>query len=240
MANTSALLRYRDFAKTASALGWERPEAKFPALPVPGLNELLGQGLCRGAIAEVTGRRSSGRTSIALHILAQATAHGEICAVIDLYNNFHPASAQAAGVELDRIVWVGCRGNAEHAMRATDLLLHAGGFGVVLLDLCDAPARVLNRIPLSYWYRFRRTVEHTPAILLICADSAQAKSCSSNSIELKPKVFHWSGKASFLLLRGMEATALLQRARGILNRAQQAPNALCARAADASSVQVMV
>ncbi|HEX3685383.1 MAG TPA: hypothetical protein VHU83_22810 [Bryobacteraceae bacterium] len=215
MANASALLRYREFAKTASALSWGRSEEKFPALPVPGLNKLLDRGLCRGAIAEVTGGRSSGRTSLALHILAQATARGEICAVIDLYNNFHPASAQAAGVELDRIVWVGCRGNAEHAMRTTDLLLHAGGFGVVLLDLCDAPARVLNRIPLSYWYRFRRTVEHTPAILLICADSAQAKSCTSNSIELKPKVFHWSGKAPFLLLRGMETTTRLQRSRSL-------------------------
>lgn len=228
MANQSALLRYKEFSKPASALLLEEREPKFPALPLPGLNQLLTDGLARGSIAEVSGRRSSGRTSIALHILAQATARGEICAVIDLYNNFHPASAQAAGVELDRMVWVRCSGNAGHALRATDLLLHAGGFGVVLLDLCDAPARVLNRIPLSYWYRFRRAVEHTPAILLICAGSIQAKSCSSNSIELKSKVFHWSGKLSFLLLRGMEATAQLHRARSL-------PLAL-----PVSSVQVMV
>lgn len=213
MANTSRLLRYQEFSKPASALRREGAEPKFPALPVPGLKQLLAQGICRGAIAEVSGRRSSGRTAIALHILAQATGRGEICAVIDLYNNFHPASAQAAGVELDRIVWVGCQGNAEHAMRATDLLLHAGGFGVVILDLCEAPARVLNRIPLSYWYRFRRAIEHTPAILLICANSAQAKSSVSKSIELNPKVFHWSGRAPFLLLRGMEATAVLRRDR---------------------------
>jgi hypothetical protein len=211
MANLSALLRYEGFAKPASALGYERPEPKFSALPLPGLNSLLPQGLCRGAIAEVSGGRSSGRTAIGLHILAQATSRGEICAVIDLYNNFHPASADAAGVELDRLLWVRCRGNAEHAMRVTDLLLHAGGFGVILLDLCDAPARVLNRIPLSYWYRFRRAVEHTPSILLICADSPQAKSCASNAIKLKPKVFHWSGKAPFLLLCGMEVKGMLRR-----------------------------
>ncbi|HTU45469.1 MAG TPA: hypothetical protein VMF91_10430 [Bryobacteraceae bacterium] len=214
MANTSGL-RYDELFKPGSALAWERPEPKFPALPLPGLNPLLANGLCRGAIAEVNGRRSSGRTSIAMHILAQATARGEICAVVDLYNNFHPASAQAAGVELNRLIWVRCRGNAEHAIRATDLLLHAGGFGVVLLDLCDAPARVLNRIPLSYWYRFRRAVEQTPAILLLCADSPQAKSCASYSIELKPKVFYWTGKAPFLLLRGMEAIAMLRRVRSL-------------------------
>jgi len=215
MANTSGLLRYEEFFKPGSSLARERPEPKFPALLLPALNPLLANGLCRGTIAEVSGQRSSGRTSVAMHILAQATACGEICAVIDLYNNFYPASAQAAGVELNRLIWVRCRGNAEHAIRATDLLLHAGGFGVVLLDLCDAPARVLNRIPLSYWYRFRRAVEHTPAILLLCADSPQAKSCASYSIELKPKVFYWTGKAPFLLLRGMEAIAMLRRIRSL-------------------------
>lgn len=212
MAKTSALFRYEEAWRPAAALSLEGPESKFPALPVPGLKELLGQGLFRGALAEVSGRRSAGRTSIGLHILAQSTGRGEICAVIDLYDSFDPASAQASGVQLDRILWVRCRGNAEHAIRAADLLLHAGGFGVVLLDLCEASARVLNRIPLSYWYRFRRAVEHTPGILLICADSAQANSCSHNGIELKHKAFHWSGEVPFLLLRGIEANARLRRA----------------------------
>lgn len=171
----------------------------------------MPKGLSRGILAEVNGPRSSGRTSLALKILAQATAHGEICAVVDLYDSFHPASAQIAGVQLDRILWVRCRGNAEHAIRVADLLLHAGGFGVVLLDLCEANSRVLNRVPLSYWYRFRRAVEHTPAVLLICADSAQAKSCSSIGLEIKPQAFHWTGKAPFLLLRAIQITATLRR-----------------------------
>jgi hypothetical protein len=146
-------------------------------------------------------------------MLAQATARGEICAVIDLYDRFHPASAQSAGVQLDRILWVRCRGNAEHTIRATDLLLHAGGFGIVLLDLCDANAYLLNRIPLSYWHRFRRAIEHTPAILLICADSAQARSCSASNLELKPKVFLWSGRPPFSRLRGIKTYARVSRAR---------------------------
>lgn len=205
MANIAGLLRYPEWAGKG-------PESKFPALPLPGLKRLLAKGLYRGAVAEVSGRRSTGRMSIALHILAQATARGEICAVVDLYDSFDPASAQRAGVELDRIVWARCRGNAEHAIRAADLLLHAGGFGVVLLDLCEAAPRMLNRIPLAYWYRLRRAVEHTPTILLVCADAVQARSCSWQSVELKPKAFHWSGEARFLLLRGIEATAMLRRA----------------------------
>jgi hypothetical protein len=211
MANYSALLRYEEFSKPASALALGGRESKFGALPLPGLKPLLPNGLGRGSIAEASGRRSSGCTSVALHVLSQATGGGEICAVIDLYDSFHPGSAQAAGIELDRIVWVRCRGNAEHAMRAADLLLHAGGFGVVVLDLSEASARVLNRIPLSYWHRFRRAVEHTPTILLLRTDSAQAKSCAANGLELKAKAFHWGGAAPFRLLRGMEAQALVRR-----------------------------
>lgn len=213
MANIAALpLRYEEFSKPASTLARERPEPKFGALLLPGLKKLLGKGLCRGAVIELSGRRSSGRTSIAMHVLKQATGRGEICALIDLYDSFHPESASAAGVQLDRLIWVRCGGNAEHAIRAADLLLHAGGFGVVMLDLCEASARMLNRIPLSYWYRFRRAVEHTPAILLVCADLPQAKSCAVTGIELEAEVFHWAGEAPFLLLRGMEVKAVLRRA----------------------------
>jgi hypothetical protein len=195
----------------ASLLHLERRESRFAALPVPALVRLLENGLSRGIIAEVNGMRSSGRISACLHILAQATARGEICAVIDLNDSFHPASAAGAGVNLDRLLWVRCRGNAEHAIRAADLVLHAGGFGVVLLDLCEASARTLNRIPLSYWYRFRRAVEHTPAILLICADTPQAKACCVTAIEMRREAFRWSGKAPFLLLRGIHTSAALRR-----------------------------
>lgn len=210
MANT-ALHRYKDFSIAASALP-SQAEAKFPALPLPALKHLFQNGLSRGTVAQVSGRRSCGRTAIAFHVLAQATARGETCAVVDLNDSFHPHSAHVAGISIDRIVWVRCHGNAEHAIRATDLLLHAGGFGVVLLDLCDASARVLNRIPLSYWYRFRRAVEHTPSILLVCADFACAKGAQINNLELESKVFNWGGRAPFLLLRGLEIQARLCKA----------------------------
>jgi recA bacterial DNA recombination protein len=182
-------------------------DPKLPPLSAPAFNSLLQNGLQRGILAEINGVRSSGRTSAALHLLAQATHRGEVCAVIDLYDSFHPASAAAAGVALDRIVWVRCRGNAEHAMRAADLLLHAGGFGMVLLDLCDANARVLNRIPLSYWYRFRRAIENTPTIFLLCADTRQARSASV-TVELRRERVRWSGKSPFRLLRAIEGAAV--------------------------------
>lgn len=197
--------------KAASGLHLLHEESRFEPLQLIRLKSFLQNGIDRGGIGEIYGKRSSGRLSLSLHILAEATKRGEICAVIDLNDSFDPASAAAAEIRLEKIVWVRCKRNAEHAMRAADLLLHAGGFGVVLLDLCEAPARVLNRIPLSYWYRFRRAVANTPAILLLCVDTPQAKSCANNKIETKLKAFHWAGKAPFSLLRGLETYVTQQK-----------------------------
>jgi hypothetical protein len=210
MANT-ALARPIELGRPASTLASLHQAPKFVPLPVPALKRIFEKGLSRGVIAEVNGDRSSGRTSVCLHILAQATRHGEVCAVIDLYDNFHPVSAAASGTQLQQLLWVRCHGNPEHAMHATDLLLHAGGFGVVLLDLCEANARVLNRIPLSYWYRFQRAIENTPTILLICAAISQVRSSSSNKLPLRRKAVHWRGKAPFWVLHGIEAGAILNK-----------------------------
>ena len=196
-------------AQHSQKFGVIAPGPKFPPLFVPSLKPLIQKGFSRGSLVEVNGRRSSGRTSVVLHILAEATSRGEICALVDLYNSFDPSSAARAGVQLERLVWVRCGGNAEHGMRAADLLLHAGGFGVVLLDLCEAKANVLNRIPFSYWYRFRRAIEHTPTILVVSAEKPQVKG-SSSSLQVKRKFLGWSGTAPFLLLRSMEVIAALK------------------------------
>lgn len=211
MANTTEALQDGEFWKSASELQVKHENINFASLHVPGLSSLFPKGLARGILTEITGPRSSGKTSVSLHVLAQATACGEVCAVVDLHGGFHPESAALSGVRLDRLVWVRCQGNAEHALRAADLLLHAGGFGIVLLDLCEADARILNRIPLSYWHRFRRAVENTPTILLVSGETAQTKPCSSIGLELLPKVFHWSGKSPFLLLRRIGTEAFLRK-----------------------------
>ncbi len=182
---------------------------RFPPLLIPAMR-LFRNGLPRGVITEIVGRRSSGRMTAALHILAQATSQGEICAVVDTNDGFHPASAQAAGVILARIVWVRCGANAENALRVADLLLHSGGFGVVVLDLCEVKTRVLDRIPISYWYRFRRAIEHTSTILLVCAQSSQAKA-STNHLELSAKRACWTGVWPFRLLQGVEVIAQLHK-----------------------------
>lgn len=210
MANTS-WVRFAKSWAPASTLHAVSEEPKFIPLYVPGLKRLFRNGLSRGEIAEVNGGRSSGRTALCLHILAQATRRGEVCALVDLYDSFHPASAAAMGTQLERLLWVRCHGSAEHAMRAADLLLHAGGFGVVLLDICEANPWILNHIPLSYWYRFQRAIENTPTILVVCADTSQVRSRLSNKLQLRCKAVNWRGKAPFLVLHGIEAKAILHK-----------------------------
>lgn len=204
---------------SASSLVEFRVQAKWEPLEVPAL-PVLSSGIPRGGILELMGRRSSGRTAASLHILAQATQRGEVCAVIDTNDNFHPASAASAGVCLGRIVWVRCGGNAEHAMRSADLLLHAGGFGVVMLDVSEVAARILNHIPLSYWFRFQRAIENTPTILFINTRTTQARSCALNAITLELKSPLWSGAKVtstphaaplFRILQGLETVAQPQR-----------------------------
>src|ERR1700730_15890070 len=149
--------------------------------------------LPQGAISEVFGAVSCGKTGFLHLFLAEATTRGEVCAVVDSRGAFDPLSASEAGVNLRRLLWI--RGNAriENAFKAADLILHSGGFGVVVLDLCEAPLRDLNRIPLSYWYRFRLAVENTPTKLIVTGDRPLVKSCARVQLEVKRERLLWRG-----------------------------------------------
>lgn len=192
----------------AHALGF-RPEAKvLETLPsgLPALDALI-QGFPRGAISEIIGPDSSGRTTLVHSLLAASTANLEICAYIDTCDSFDPVTAAAAGVALEQLVWIRCGKNAEHALKAADYLLHAGGFGVVVLDLCQLSPRISNRIPISYWYRFRLAIENTPAILALVEKQPLAKSCASLMLEMKRNKTVWTGTPGFQILRESELEA---------------------------------
>jgi hypothetical protein len=72
----------------------------------------------------------------------------------------------------------------EQVLRATDLLLESGGFGLIALDLADLPPQDARRVPLTTWFRFRRAIEHTPTILLAIEHHPIAGSCSSLLLQL--------------------------------------------------------
>ena len=194
-------------ALTTTALGFRR-ELKHREILATGTPvDALVEGFPRGAISEIAGADSSGRTALAYAALAAATARLEICAYVDTNDSLDPCSAAAAGVALDRLIWVRCGGRSDHAMKAADNLLHAGGFGVVVLDLGHVSQRDARRIPLSYWYRFRLAIESTPAVLVLVEKEPLAKSCAALTLDMKRNKAIWSGAPGFRLLRGIDVQA---------------------------------
>ena len=173
-----------------------KPHEKRPAeITSTGITEIdafIEGGLPRGAITEISGRASSGRTAFLLSTLAHATTHEEVCALVDTNDVFDPQTAPQAGINLDRLLWVRCNNNLEHAFKATDLLLQAGGFGRVILDLGDVPAKSAKRIISSWWYRFRRTLEATSTAMVVITEESCVGSRAALALELNQETCLWS------------------------------------------------
>jgi len=171
----------------------EKPVVETLSTGIDEVDALTG-GMPRGSISEIFGPASSGRTSLMFSMLAHATTHEETCALVDANDVFAPTAAVAAGVDFNRLLWIRCAGNLEHAFKATDLLLHAGGFGLLILDLGDVPGKDARRIITSWWYRFRRTVEDRPTVLTVISEEACTRSCAALALELKGTA-EWSRAA---------------------------------------------
>jgi|SRR5271165_1255128 len=184
-----------------------RPAPEMVPSGIAAIDALTG-GLPRGCLTEICGPASSGRTTLLLAALAAATHRGEFCAVVDASDALDPHSVNAAGVDLDGLLWVRCGESSrkltqqqrkrenretrtnpsehrlEQVLRATDLLLESGGFGLIVLDLADLSPQDARRVPLTTWFRFRRAIEHTPTILLAIEHQPIAGSCSSLLLQL--------------------------------------------------------
>jgi hypothetical protein len=180
-----------------------RPELEQIPTGIPAIDQLTAGGIPRGTMTEICGPESTGRTALMFALLSQATRRGECCAWIDTSGAFDPASAEEAGVDLDRLLWVNCGGNAQHALKSTDLLIQGGGFGLVVLDLADTANETARRIPLASWFRLRHAAERTGAALVAIERQINARSCSALQIEMRRKNPLWVGR----LLRGIASMA---------------------------------
>ena len=96
----------------------ERPLPVCLPTGVAEVDALCG-GVPRGALSEITGPGSSGRTSLLLSLLAQVTGRAEFCALVDASGAFDPQSAQETGVQLDRVLWIRC-GSTEYRVPSTE------------------------------------------------------------------------------------------------------------------------
>lgn len=176
---------------------------------IPQVDAMLHGGLPLGAISEIAGPHSSGRTSLALSVVAGLTSQLRVCAWVDASDAFDAESAAAAGVSLRQLLWVRCRqsgtvsaavagtrngsqpfhgaANSYHALdqalRAADLLLQAGGFSALVLDLASTPAEHGYRIPLATWFRFRQAADRTRCSLLVLAPRPFAQSSAALVME---------------------------------------------------------
>src|SRR5512134_3995174 len=142
-----ALLRDRRLQHDAPPLRGEDRRLRPLATGLAEVDALLEGGFPRGALSEIHGPASSGRTGALLGLLAQATGHGALAALVDPLDRFDPSSAAAAGVELPRLLWLrGPRVASDEpsskaladAAAALATLASSGLFDVVALDIAGA------------------------------------------------------------------------------------------------------
>jgi len=90
-------------------------------------------GLPRGRVAEIYGPEASGKTTMALHVVAQAQKGGGICAYIDAEHALDMGYARKLGVKADEL-FVSQPDNGEQALEITDTLVHSGAIDVIVID----------------------------------------------------------------------------------------------------------
>jgi hypothetical protein len=199
-ADLESLLRARQLDRTLTTalppLDSRDPYATA-ATGITPLDARLGGGFPRGQLSEVVGPRSSARASVVLQTLAAATRRGELTAIVDALDMFDAASAAAAGIDRDRLLWI--RGHVvvnpgfcrdlnqravEQAIKALTLVLQAGNFGVVVFDAAEAPAAALKRLPFTTWLRLQRVIEGSQTVCLLVGPESMARSSAGLTVEL--------------------------------------------------------
>jgi recombination protein RecA len=195
-----------------------------PVIPtgIASLDHLLNGGFPVGTVSEVTGPESSGRTTLALSFLARVMQGGDVCAWIDVGDTLDPESAAAVGIDLARLLWVRCSdtdtghpqrkpwSRLDQALRATDLVLQAGGFSAVVFDMGGIAQEHALRVPLASWFRFRQAAERTQSTFLLLTQVPCAKSCASVSLRTDRSE---AASASTTVLDGFRFHATLLRQR---------------------------
>lgn len=126
----------KDFGAGSVMILGEEPLANIEVISTGsiGLNAALGVGgLPRGRITEIYGPESSGKTTISMHVIAEAQKVGGLCAFIDVEHAFDPNYARAIGVKVDDLM-LSQPDYGEQALEEANRLIDSGAFAVVVID----------------------------------------------------------------------------------------------------------
>ena len=126
----------KDFGKGSVMMMNERGEHQMEVISTGsiGLDIALGVGgLPRGRVVEIYGPESSGKTTIATHVIAEAQKKGGICAIIDAEHAFDSGYAQKLGVDIDNLL-ISQPDYGEQALEIADRLILSGAVDVVVID----------------------------------------------------------------------------------------------------------
>ncbi len=198
------------------------PEPEMIATGIKSLDCTVG-GIPKSGLAQICAPAgvSTGRTTLLLSVMQKVTRQEESCALVDASDCFDPASAEAAGVDMPRLLWVRCAGGKgmrplEQAFRAADIIAQNGGFGLIAVDLGNIEERLVRKVPLSTWFRFARVVERMPTALVFLLSHPAAQSCSALTLRCAVKESRWHGweKVSHAnFLSGLECELEIGRSR---------------------------
>ncbi len=200
--------------RSARDLVRKPPAERPPPLPtaLAPVDRLLDGGLARGRLVELVGRRSSGRLSIVLAALAAATGADEPAALVDLANGLDPQLATAAGVVLERLLWVRPK-RLKEALIGAEMLL-GGGFPLVVLDLGSPPVPG-GRGAEAAWLRLARAAAARDAALLVSSPYRASGTAAATVLAARPARPLWRGAgAAPRLLAGLRSRLALEKLDG--------------------------
>lgn len=126
----------KDFGKGSVMMMNEKGEQQIEVISTGsiGLDAALGVGgLPRGRVIEIYGPESSGKTTVATHVIAEAQKKGGMCAIIDAEHAFDSAYAQKLGVDIDNLL-ISQPDYGEQALEIADRLILSGALDVVVID----------------------------------------------------------------------------------------------------------
>jgi hypothetical protein len=187
------------------------------ATSIASLDELLGGGLPRGDLVELVGRGSCGRFSTLLSALQQTTSTGEAAALVDQGSQLDPQAAAAAGIDLDRLLWLRPE-RLDDTLAAAEMLV-ATGFRLVALDLGLPP--VLGRPSLAAWLRLARGAASHHSVVLV-GSPYRLSGCAATAVLSSSGHGRWSGHIGGpRLLDGISVRLGLDKCVGSPNRSHR-------------------